>query len=187
LFGFLIPVPDLSTPIINEDADRILGRIIIRYGLLTFVLLMLATAGMAFVNIPQSRFYHYHKPLDLLSILVVLIPFFIGISRLFATRLQLGRGFVAQRRWREAVAALDPFEGSGQRFLDSAGEAHYLLYLAYSGLGARAKAESARAFLLRHRRGVWTDMLKTAPPRPMQKPAQEKRPRPANRKPRRRF
>lgn len=182
-------MPDFSTPIINDDADRALGRIILRFGMLTFVLLVLATLGMSFVNlnVPQNHLFKYHKPLDLLSILIVLIPFFIGINRLFAARLRLGREFVAQRRWREAVAALDPFAGRGQRFLDSSGEAHYLLAQAYAGAGQTAKAETARAFVLRHRPGSWAEKLKSAPARPTPRAGQEKRPRAANGKPRRRF
>jgi hypothetical protein len=198
-------VPDLSTPVINDATDRALGRIIIRFGALTFALLVLVTLGMAPVNVdlPQNHLFKYHKPLDLLSILIVLIPFFIGINRLFAARLRFGREFVAARRWREAAAALDPFGGVGQRFLDGSGEAHYLLAQAYTGLGQTTKAEAARAFVLKHRAGVWADRIKAAPARPgirgggkaspKAAPAggdqsgQEKRTRPANRKPRRRF
>jgi hypothetical protein len=200
-------VPDLSTPVINDEADRVLGRIITRYGAATFALLILATFGMSVVNldVPANHLYKYHKPLDLLSILVVLIPFFIGMNRLFAARLKMGREFVAARRWREAVAALDPFAGRGQRFLDGSGEAHYLLAQAYAGVGQTAKAEAIRAFVLKHRAGIWADKIKSAPPQAGTRPrrradskaaaiavprdpnGQDKRPRSANRKPRRRF
>lgn len=185
-------MPDLSTPIINDDADRLLGRIILRYGMATFALLVLATFGMSIVNIDvqQNHLFRYHKPLDILSILIVLIPFFIGINRLFAARLKMGREFIGQRRWREAMAALDPFAGIGQRFLDGSGEAHYMLAQAYAATGQSAKAEAMRAFVLRHRPGIWTDKINSAPARPSvksAKAAQEKVNRPANRKPRRRF
>lgn len=191
-WGILNHVPDLSTPIINDDADRILGRIILRYGMVTFGLLVLATFGMSIVNIDvkQNHLFRYHKPLDILSILIVLIPFFIGINRLFAARMKMGRDFIAQRRWREAVATLDPFAGVGQRFLDSSGEAHYMLAQAYASTGQSAKADTMREFVLRHRNGVWADKIKSAPARPSVKAArtaQEKISRPANRKPRRRF
>ncbi len=195
------PVPDFSSPVINDAADRALGRIILRYGIPVVVLALLAPFGMAFVNVPQSRFFPYHKPLDLLSILVVLTPFFIGVNRVFAARLALGREYVAARRGREAVAPLDPggrggARGRGQRFLDASGEAHALLAQAYAGLGEGPRAEAMRAFVLKHRPGVWADRLKSAPARPTPGAArvgretgagQEKRPRPANGKPRRRF
>ena len=181
------------SPVISEEADRILGRIILRYGLLTFALLVAASFGMAFVNlpVPQNPLFRWHKPLDMVSILIVLIPFFLGMNRLFAARLALGRDLVRRRQWTAAVAALDPFAGPSQRFLDGTGEAHYLLALAYAGAGESAKAARAREFLRRHRPGPWADKLTAGPASP--KPglarinAQEKPKRPANVKRRRRF
>lgn len=182
-------MPDFAddNPIITEEADRALGRIILRYGGLAFLLLLLATVGMAFVNIPQSRFYPIHRRLDTLSVLIILLPFFVGINRLFEARLRLGREFVQKGAWREAVAALDPFAGPGQRFLDRTGEAHFLLAQAYDGLGERARAEAARAFLRRHRPGAWAEKDAALKPSPGIIARQEKLPRPANGKRRRRF
>jgi hypothetical protein len=179
-------MPDLSTPVINEEADRVLGRIIVRYGFLTFGLLVIVTVGMSFVNAlilgPSHKVFR--QSIDALSILIVLTPFFLGVNRLFTARLRLGRELVAQRRWREAVAALDPFAGRGQRFLDSTGEAHALLAQAYAGQGNVARADAARAFVQRHRPGPWADAVATP------KIRQEKRSRTANpklQKRRRRF
>ena len=180
--------PKDNAPVISEEADRILGRIILRYGAVTFAILVAASFLMAFVNIPQSGVYRWHKPLDMLSILVVLIPFFLGMNKLFAARLAIGRDLVQRRQWSGAIAALDPFAGPSQRFLDSSGEAHYLLALAYAGAGDTARAARAREFLRRHRRGPWADKLTStaAAPRPSIK-GQEKPNRPANVKRRRRF
>jgi len=187
-------VPDPDAPIINDAADRMLGRIIIRYGLLSLALLTLVSLVMIPVNAPFGELYRAHRVrdvvriliLDFLSTLVVLLPFFLGINRLFAARLRLGRDLVGRRRWREAVAALDPFAGPTQRFLDRTGEAHYWLALAYAGAGDQKKAEATRAFLLRHRPGAWAEKLRAAPPM-ARASGQEKRPRPSNGKPRRRF
>ncbi len=187
-------MPDPDPPIINDEADRMLGRIIIRYGLLSLALLTLVSLVMIPVNANFGELYRAHRlrdvartlTLDFLSTLVVLLPFFLGINRLFAARLRLGRDLVAQRRWREAVAALDPFAGPTQRFLDRTGEAHSLLALAYAGAGDPSKAEAAHAFVLRHRPGAWADKLRAAPPSGRQS-GQEKRPRPSNGKRRRRF
>ncbi|MBV9851854.1 MAG: hypothetical protein JO250_19480 [Armatimonadetes bacterium] len=181
------PSPD-NSPVISEEADRVLGRIIVRHGLLTFALLVAASFGMAFVNIPQSPLFRWHKPLDFFSVLVVLTPFFAGMNKLFAARLELGRDLVRRRRWREAIAALDPFAGPSQRFLDGNGEAHYLLAQAYAGAGDAARAERARAFLRRHRPGPWAEKLQSdaATPSP-RRVGQEKPKRPANTKRRRRF
>lgn len=205
-------MPETDAPLINEQADRQLGRLILRYGLLTLVVLTVVSLVMTPVNAPFGAFYRLHRwrdvvrvlALDFLGVLVILIPFFLGISRVFAARLRLGREFVAQRRWGEAIAALDPFAGAGQRFLDGTGEAHALLAQAYAGAGDRVKADKARTFVLRHRRGPWADKL-TAPPvpragsarpsdkRPTPQPpgpvaaGQEKRPRPSNKGRRKRF
>ena len=44
--------------------------------LVTFALLVAASFGMAFVNldVPQNPLFRWHKPLDMLSILIVLDP-----------------------------------------------------------------------------------------------------------------
>lgn len=183
-----------NAPVISAEADRVLGRIIVRYGAVTFALLVAASFGMAFVNldVPQNHLFRWHKPLDMLSMLVVLVPFFLGMNKLFAARLRLGRDLVQRRQWTSAIAALDPFAGPSQRFLDASGEAHYLLALAYAGAGDAARAARAREFLRRHRRGPWADKLTTTA-RPSPRPGisalkrQEKSPRPANVKGRRRF
>ncbi len=169
-----------SAPVINEDADRVLGRIIIRSGLATLVLLVAMTIVMSIVNVLVPG--PLHRFLDTVGLLVVMLPFFAGMNTLFAARLRLGRELVAQKRWQEAVAALDPFAGPTQRFLDKTGEAHYLLSLAYQGAGDSARAEASRAFVRRHRAGPWAQRL--------DKPAvvrQEKRPLPPKHKPRRRH
>lgn len=181
-----------ALPVISEEADRALGRIILRYGALTFALLVAASFLMAFVNInvPQNHLFRWHKPLDMLSILVVLIPFFLGMNKLFAARLAMGRVLVQRRQWQAAIAALDPFAGPSQRFLDSTGEAHYLLALAYTGAGDAAGAGRAREFLRRHRRGPWADKLTADGPGPrpfVRGVGQEKPKHPANVKRRRRF
>lgn len=151
-----MPDPD---PLINEDADRALGRILIRYGLWTLLALTLASVVM----IPQNAYFgEYWKTgqwrdvfrialWDMASIFVVLLPFFRGTGRVFAERLKIGRQLAGQKRWREAAAALEPFSAPGQRFLDTTGEAHALLAQAYAALGERAKADAARAWQARHR------------------------------------
>ncbi len=188
------------TAVINPDADRRLGRIALTYGVIVFVLLMLTTFGMPYVN---ARFPHLplmpKALLNGLSLLVVLVPFYFGIYRLFQARLEIGRERVQARVWPEAVAALEPFSAPMQRFLDHTGEAHYLLGQAYAGAGDKVRAERARAFVRRKKNSPWADKLA-----PNQGPSisrsrakaydaqeqpggQEKRPAPPKTKPRRRF
>lgn len=153
-----MPAADLP-PVINAEADRILGRIILRHGALTFALLVLAPFVMWYVNLPGTPLYADRRFLDTVSVFVILLPFFVGTNRLFAARLAIGRELAQAGRWREAVAALDPFAGMGQRFLDTSGEAHYWLTRAYAGLDETAKADKARQFVQRHRPGVWAQKL----------------------------
>ncbi len=191
-----MPVP--TNAIINPDADRILRRIAIRYGILVMVLLVAETFLLSYLNF-LLHVVDLHGPrrtiLDILngaSILLVLIPFYAGIYRLFTARLEIGRERVAARAWSEAVAALEPFAAPTQRFLDRSGEAHYLLAQAYAGLGDKAQAEKARAFV-RRRKGVWADKLNTGKGGTGKGAAvysatgQENKPRPPKGKPRRRF
>jgi len=187
-----MPIP--QNAVINPEADRRLGRIAILYGLIVFVMLVLTTFGLSYANAayqPKSLVALIHSPklvaLNLLSILIVLIPFYAGIHRLFAARMEIGRERVQARAWREAVAALEPFTAPMQRFLDGSGEAHYLLALAYTGLGEKQKAEAARAFV-RRKKGIWAERVSAGKGAgAYAAPGQESPPRPPKGKPKRRF
>lgn len=182
------------TVVINPEADRTLNRIAFRYGLLVFALLIADTFLLSYTNalLHPKTLGGLMKPalvlVNFASILVVLIPFYYGIYKLFSARLVIGRERVQARAWSEAVAALEPFDAWAQRFLDNSGEAHFLLAQAYTGLGDKSKAEAARKFV-RRRKGVWADRvngIKSATGTPGSG-GQEIRPRPAKNKPRRRF
>lgn len=199
-----MPIPENTS--INPEADRRIGRIAITYGLLVFALLILTTLALSYANAasqPKTLADLIHSPklaaLNLGSILIVLVPFYFGIHRLFAARLEIGRERVGARAWREAAAALEPFAAPMQRFLDGSGEAHFLLAQAYAGMGEKGKAEAARAFV-RRKKSVWAEKL--TPGRSQMSagkggtgkgagvyaaPGQENRPRPPKGKPKRRF
>jgi len=190
-----MPDPKASshTAVINPDADKTLTRIALRYGLLVFALLVADTFFLSYANAlmhPRTLGGLFQPALivvNLLSILVVLVPFYYGIYKLFSARLVIGRERVQARAWSEAVAALEPFDAWAQRFLDGSGEAHFLLAQAYTGLGDKSKAEAARKFV-RRRKGPWADRVNGV--KPIGAPGvtgQENRPQPAKNKPRRRF
>ncbi len=191
-------MPNTTDAIINPEADKKLRGIALRYGLLVFVLLVADTFLLSYVNarMHPNTLKDLLKPglasLNLISILIVLVPFYAGVYRLFTARLEIGRERIQARAWGEAVAALEPFDLATQRFLDRSGEAHYLLALAYAGLGDKVRAEKARAFV-RRRSGVWAEKLGGGK-KPAGKgtaassaPRQEIKPRPPKSKPRRRF
>ena len=189
--------PAPRAAIINPDADRRLGRIALSFGAVVFVLLILTTFAVPYADTK------YHLPVLLKSLLnggsllIVLIPFYFGIYKLFQARLEIGRERVLARAWPEAVAALEPFSSPMQRFLDHSGEAHYLLGLAYAGAGDKVRAEKARAFVRRKEGSPWAEKLLPSKgpgisriqPKSGAKiyDGQEKRPVPPKTKPRRRF
>jgi len=185
-----MPLPAQSATI-NPTADRRLNRISLGYGLLVFVLLVLTTVALSWENAHASpdslrgMMTPRTVALNLVSILVVLIPFYFGIHRLYTARLEIGRERAQARAWPEAVAALEPFDAPFQRFLDGSGEAHFLLAQAYTALGDKARAEKARAIVRRKPRSPWAARLSAG--KGSATPGQENRPRPSKGKLRRRF
>ena len=185
-----MPLPAQSA-IINPAADRRLKRIALGYGIIVIALLFLTTFALAWANAkyggPTLKAMATPRLflLNIASVLVVLIPFYAGIHRLYTARLEIGRECVTARAWGEAVAALDPFHAPLARFLDTSGEAHFLLAQAYIGLGEKLKAERARA-VVRRKKGAWADKL-TAGRGGSVYTTQEKRPSPPKGKPRKRF
>ena len=185
--------------VINAEADKRLGRIALSFGVLVFALLVLTTFAVPYAD------YKFRLPLvpkailNGLSLLVVLVPFYFGIYKLFQARLEIGRERVQARAWTEAVAALEPFSAPMQRFLDPSGEAHYLLGQAYAGAGDKARAEKVRAFVRRKTGSPWAEKLQpgkgpgisrtTAKAKVYEavSDGSEKRPTPPKTKPRRRF
>lgn len=179
-----------EAPVINESADRILIGLIRRWVVIWFALFTAVFILFSIVSNPNLPIFKWHKPIDFASILIVLIPFYVGIGKIFDARLKIGRDLVAKKEWKQAVAALDPFEMMGQRMLDRTGEAHYLLSLAYTGLKKTDKATKCREFVLKNRKGEWAVKL-GGTPKPAARssaPAVEvKRPHPPKSAPKRRF
>lgn len=185
-----MPLP-AQNALINPAADRRLKRIALGYGIVVIALLLLTTVALAWANAKyggptlKSMMTTKLVMLNIASILIVLIPFYAGIHRMYTARLEIGRECVADRAWGEAVAALDPFNAPLARFLDVGGEAHFLLAQAYAGLGEKARAEKARA-VVRRKKGVWADRLNAGRGGSIYT-TQEKRPTPPKGKPRKRF
>ena len=182
----------LDAPIINPEADRILGRMSIQTIIAPFIGLIVLTFVMPVFNQKGTLIFKYHQVIDIASALVILSIWYGLNGRLFATRLSIGRDLVAKREFRQAAVCLQPFESFGQRFLDRTGEAHYLLAQAYAGSNNKAKAEKCKAFVLKYRPGPWAAKLGGAPitagrAKPDATVAAGPRPRPSKSKPKRRF
>jgi hypothetical protein len=174
-------------PVINEEADKIIGRLAMITGVGSIILLTVVFVLGSIASMPGTRWFKYHQPLDVISVLIFLIPFYYGIGRLYTARLEIGRDLVAKREWKQAIAALEPYDTFGARRLDRYGEAHYLLSQAHAGLKNGDKAESCRQFVLRYRPGPWADKLGGAPRVSKASDPDEKRPSPPKSKPKRRF
>ena len=188
--------------VINAEADKRLGRIALSFGVVVFALLVVTTFAVPYVD---SKYPHLplvpKAILNGLSLVVVLVPFYFGIYKLFQARLEIGRERVSARAWTEAVAALEPFAAPMQRFLDPSGEAHYWLGQAYAGAGDKVRAEKARAFVRRKVGSPWAEKLQPGKGPGISRThakanakvyeaapdGSEKRPTPAKTKPRRRF
>jgi hypothetical protein len=182
----------VDAPIINPEADRILGRMSIQTIIAPFIGLIVLTFVMPVFNQKGTLIFKYHQIIDIASALVILSAWYGLNGRLFATRLEIGRDLVAKREFRQAAVCLQPFESFGQRFLDRTGEAHYLLAQAYAGSNNKAKAEQCKAFVLKYRPGPWAAKLGgSAGPGGRSKSeatdATGPRPKPSKSKPKRRF
>jgi len=182
----------LDAPIINPEADRILGRATLQALFVTGGLLIVAMLAGAFVSQPGTPLFKYHKPIAYLTVLPVLLAWYGLNGRLYAKRLEIGRDLVGKREFRQAAVCLQPFESFGQRFLDRTGEAHYLLAQAYAGSNQKAKAEKCKTFVLKYRPGPWAAKLGGSPAVAARAKAETTvaagpRPRPSKSKPKRRF
>ncbi|MGO8671792.1 MAG: hypothetical protein ACLQVD_10555 [Capsulimonadaceae bacterium] len=154
--------PAATGPVINAEADKRLGRMVTQMMVTMLILLLAETLLMPVLSL---RFMKYHKAIAYGSMFVVLVPFYWQAIRLFAARLEIGRDLVNKREWKQAIAALEPFNSFGQRWLDRSGEAHYLLSVAYTSLKNGKKAEQTRQFVLKHRPGPWSEKLGLKPSR----------------------
>jgi len=127
----------------------------------------LAVLSMAFDIILSSRYPHdklFRQGGLIYDISVVawLIPFYVGQTKQSALRLDFGRKYLAEARWKEAAAALGSFAEFGQKSFDRTGEAHYLLAQALDRTGKKERAEKARQFVTKYRSGTpWAEKLES--------------------------
>jgi hypothetical protein len=180
--------------VISEDADRQIFRIMLQFGVPGLILFFFSQFGSVYLYMIWPHRHSLVNFLSMSSMCVFLFIFYAGIYKLYALRLTLGRKYVEQQQWREAIASLDPFAGFMQRSFDKTGEAHYLLAKAYAAVGNKVKAESARKFVINKRPGEWANKLAPGPAPRASKinrrdsaESQDKKPRPARAKARRRF
>jgi len=161
--------PATSAPavqhVINAEADRAIFTILKRYGFAAFTLAVLSMVGCGILywKFPHNKMFGQYGLFFDIAACLWLIPFFIGQNKQSELRLQYGRTYLAEGRYKEASAALGSFAEFGQRSFDRTGEAHFLLAQALDKLGRKDRAEDARKFVIKHRAGTeWASKLASA-------------------------
>ncbi|MCH8275287.1 MAG: hypothetical protein IH851_10905 [Armatimonadetes bacterium] len=115
------------------------------------VIALVAVLGRGFVSEPMKW------AVDIASVGLMLFMIQRFSADMAKERLEIGRKAVADRRFEEAFAALEPFTRLGNRSFDGTGEGHYLLWRAASEVGEDDLAAHCLRFLARNRRGEWAD------------------------------
>jgi hypothetical protein len=186
------PSPN-DAPIINPEADSILGRLTLQTMFVTFLVMILMMGIGIFGSRPGTAIFKYHRLIAIVTTLPILAVWYGLTGKLYSKRLEIGRDLLQKREFKQAIVCLEPFNAFGQRMLDRTGEAHYLLAQAYAGAGRKSDAEKCRKFVLDHRPGPWAEKLggKPAPVKRTSPAAQEAidaaKPKPPKSKPKRRF
>lgn len=187
------PAAASDAPIINPEADSILGRLTLQTMFFTFLMMVAMMAIGIYGSRPGTFIFKYHRPIALITTLPILIVWYGMTGKLYAKRLEIGRDLVGKREFKQAIVCLEPFTAFGQRMLDRTGEAHYLLSLAYAGAHRKADADKCRDFVLKHRPGPWSAKLGGKPAAPKRTAASTTadidaaKPKPPKTKPKRRF
>jgi hypothetical protein len=93
-----------------------------------------------------------------------MVPMYYIFTKVYNIRLEYGRKYVDEKKWKEADAALGSTDPLMLKIFDRTGEAHYLWAKALDGLGKKNTAETARNFLRKRRpRSEYTAMLGDMP------------------------
>jgi hypothetical protein len=140
-------------PLISEEADRAIGKVVMVGLPLTIAASFLIPVSVVYLSLkfPHNPLFGQQSPLYYLSMLLWMVPAYVVFSKVYKMRLEFGRKYVGDKMWKEADAALGSFDQFGQKFFDRTGEAHYLWAIALDGIGKRTQAEKAREFIRSHR------------------------------------
>lgn len=149
------PVPSLPRvgvtsvdPETEQAVNRLFMRLIRRVALTCGI--MFATGWL--VTWVAKSSHAVSVPVIYYAILLgVAIVYYRGVEQVFADVRQLGIEKLKQRRYADAVFALENFHRVGNMNRDRTGEAHYYLMQAYRGMGQTEKATEARDWLQKHR------------------------------------
>lgn len=136
---------------ITPEADQEMGRQGNRFMLRVSAFIGAIFLGLylLYTHVPLSLRYIQSINGVICVLMVVVIMFW--FRRMFAVLKEIGRKLYQERKYPEAVQALEPFTHMGSRSFDPDGEAHYLLATIYHKQGEAEKAQKVADFLLRYR------------------------------------
>jgi hypothetical protein len=156
------PRPQKETePLISPEADKTLWKIVIAYGGSFVTLFLLAPLLVSYANLTKSPLFPIHRFIDTLSTMLIMLPFFFGINAMNKARMKFARQYAAEENWKAVYGSTETFSQFGQKWMDSSGEAHYLLAIALERLGHRPEATKARLFVTKYRpNGEWAAKLR---------------------------
>ena len=151
-----IPAPAAKpapAPVISAEADKAIFSVMKRYAMLVFTTGVIApiVCGVVYMTHRSNHLLGPNGLLFYVSASVWLIPFYFGQNKVAEMRLEYGRRYAEEHKWKEASASVAWFDEFGQRSFDRTGEGHYLFALALDKLGKREKAEKMRAWVRKHR------------------------------------
>lgn len=95
--------------------------------------------------------------LEAAASLLVVLPFFTALGRIFGWRIALGRVYAQEERWAEAAHVLSVFARRGYHPFDARGEGAYWLALALRARGDTDEAQRLFRSVAETRAGEWRD------------------------------
>ena len=151
-------VPRVGAGALDPETEKAVNRLflrLVRRVALTCAV-MLVTGWLVTLVTKTSK--SASAPVIYYAILLgVAIVYQRGVEQVFTQVRQMGIEKLKQRRYADAVFALENFHRLGNMNRDRTGEAHYYLMQAYQGTGQMEKASEVREWLQKHRpKSEWT-------------------------------
>lgn len=150
-------------PPVEAALSGLVGRTV-RAVVFVFVRLV-GLALLVSVLAARSPWIEAHRAyFDAGAALLVVLPFFTTLGRIFGWRIALGRAYVREGRWAEAERALAPFARRRWTYhpFDAAGEGAYWLAVARQQSGQGEPARRLFDLVVRHGAEPWRTQAQQA-------------------------
>lgn len=157
------PATASIAPPVEAALSGLVGRTV-RAVVFVFVRLV-GLALLVSVLAARSPWIEAHRAyFDAGAALLVVLPFFTALGRIFGWRIALGRAYVREGRWAEAERALAPFARRRWTYhpFDAAGEGAYWLAVARQQSGQGEPACRLFDLVARHGSALWRTQAQQA-------------------------